>query len=156
FTGAIYDVLADIYVFERNRQRRTKDPTIVLIEVADKLHKLLFDAIVAAPATAATYLDIANKMLQISAGQSDPANYPTFIRNRFAVREIVTSPTPLTDLMSGRLNMTDADYTGEGGDVTEVAVHDEHSASLRAEQDRSRCCGTMQMPEYAVIDSEKL
>ncbi|MBO2452125.1 hypothetical protein J4573_33905 [Actinomadura barringtoniae] len=156
FTGAIYDVLADIYVFERNRQRRTKDPTIVLIEVADKLHKLLFDAIVAAPASAATYVDIANKMLQISAGQSDPANYRTFIRNRFAVREIVTSPTPLTDLMSGRLNMTDADYTGEGGDVTEVAVHDEHSASLRAEQDRSRCCGTMQMPEYAVIDSEKL
>ncbi|MEU5883739.1 hypothetical protein [Spirillospora sp. NPDC047279] len=156
FTGAIYDVLADIFAFERNRQRKTKDPAMVLIEVAHKLAKLLFDGIVAAPATGATFVDVANKMLQISGSQGDPANYRTFIRNRFAVREITTVSTPLTDLMSGRLNMTDADYTGDGQDVTEVSMHDEHSASLRAEQDRSRCCGTMQMPEFQAIDAEKL
>ncbi|GAA2634477.1 hypothetical protein SMC26_15340 [Actinomadura fulvescens] len=156
FTGAIYDVLADVYVFERNRQRKTKDPALVLIEVANRLAKLLFDAVVAAPASAATFVDVANKMLQISSSQGDPANYRTFIRNRFAVREITTSPSPLTDLMSGRVNMTDADYTGNGRDVTEVEMADEHSASLRAEQDRSRCCGTMQMPEYAAIDGERL
>ncbi|NED59238.1 hypothetical protein G3I24_51190, partial [Micromonospora aurantiaca] len=47
-------------------------------------------------------------------------------------------------------------YTGDGRDVTEVAAHDEQSASLRADQDRSRCCGTMQMPEYQVVAPEKL
>ncbi|TDD31532.1 hypothetical protein E1287_25965 [Actinomadura sp. KC06] len=156
FTGAIYDVLADVYTFEMARQRRTKDPSLVLIETASALCRLVFDAIVASPATHARYVDVANKMLQISAGRGDPAIYRTFIRNRFAVREITTAATPLTDLMSGRMKMTDADYTGDGQDVTEVEALDEHSASLRAEQDRSRCCGTMQMPEYQVVDAEKL
>jgi hypothetical protein len=155
FTGAIYDVLADVYMFELARQRRTKDPAIVLIEVAQQLCKLLFDAIVAAPAVGATYVDVANKMLQISASRGDPAIYRTFIRNRFAVREITTA-APLRNLMSGEMTMTEADYTGDGRDVTEVDKHDEHSASLRAEQDRSRCCGTMQMPEYAAVDAKRL
>ncbi|MGI5165173.1 hypothetical protein ACQEU3_12520 [Spirillospora sp. CA-253888] len=157
FTGAIYDVLADVYQFEMGRQRRTKDPALVLIEVAQRLCKLVFDAIVAAPATGAVYADVANKMLQISASQGDPVVYRTFIRNRFAVREITTAATPLTDLMSGRMKMSDADYTGNGKkDVTDVEAADEHSASLRAEQDRSRCCGTMQMPEYRMVDAKKL
>lgn len=157
FTGAIYDILADMYTFELQRQRRTKDPSLILIEVAQKLCKLLFDGIVAAPATGAKYVDVANKMLQISASQGDPVVYRTFIRNRFAVREIATAVTPLTDLMSGVMRMTDADYTGDGKkDITEIGVHDDKSASLRGEQDRSRCCGTMQMPEYQVIDDKKL
>ncbi|MFF0518899.1 hypothetical protein ACFYTC_09380 [Actinomadura nitritigenes] len=156
FTGAIYDVLADVYLFETARQRRTKDPSIVLMEVAQALCKLLFDAIVAAPATGARYVDVANQMLQISAGRGDPAIYRTFIRNRFAVREITTAATPLRDLMSGEMRMTDPGYTGDGQDVTEVEPHDEHSASLRAEQDRSLCCGTMQMPEYRVVAPERL
>ncbi|WP_067454383.1 hypothetical protein [Actinomadura macra] len=156
FTGAIYDVLADIYAFELARQRRTKDPAVVLIEVAAALCKLLFDAIVAAPAVGAGYVDVANKMLQISASRGDPAIYRTFIRNRFAVREITTAATPLRDLLSGEMRMTEADYTGDGQDITEVEPFDERSASLLAEQDRSLCCGTMQMPEYRVIDSERL
>ncbi|WP_433329159.1 hypothetical protein [Spirillospora sp. CA-294931] len=156
FTGAVYDILADVHVFEMARQRRTKDPAVVLIEVAHALCKLVFDAIVAAPAVGAKYVDVANKMLQISAGRGDPAIYRTFIRNRFAVREITLAATPLRDLMSGQMNMTDADYTGDGQDVTELEAADEHSASLRAEQDRSRCCGTMQMPEYQVVDARKL
>ncbi|GAA1810865.1 hypothetical protein [Actinomadura chokoriensis] len=156
FTGAVYDVLADVFTFEMNRQRRTKDPTIVLIETASALCKLVFDAIVASPATGARYVDVANKMLQVSAGRGDPAIYRTFIRNRFAVREITTAETPLRDLMSGRMAMTEPGYTGDGRDVTEVAAHDEQSASLRADQDRSRCCGTMQMPEYQVVAPEKL
>jgi hypothetical protein len=156
FTGAVYDVLADVYLFETDRQRRTKDPAIVLMEVAQGLCKLLFDAIAAAPATGARYVDVANGMLRISADRGDPAIYRTFIRNRFAVREITTAATPLRDLMSGEMPMTDAGYTGDGQDVTEVEPHDEHSASLRADQDRSLCCGTMQMPEYRVVAPEKL
>ncbi|MEU6751223.1 hypothetical protein ABZ914_33845 [Spirillospora sp. NPDC046719] len=61
-----------MYLFETARQRRTKDPSIVLMEVAQGLCKLLFDAIVAAPATGARYVDVANQMLQISAGRGDP------------------------------------------------------------------------------------
>ncbi|NKZ05817.1 hypothetical protein [Actinomadura latina] len=156
FTGAIYDVLADMFTFEMSRQRRTKDATIVLIETASALCRLVFDAIAASPATGARYVDVANKMLEVSAGRGDPAIYRTFIRNRFAVREITTAATPLRDLMSGQMAMTDPGYTGDGRDVTEVEAHDEHSASLRADQDRSRCCGTMQMPEYQVVAPEKL
>ncbi|XRQ05954.1 hypothetical protein ACN3XK_56920 [Actinomadura welshii] len=156
FTGAIYDVLADVYAFEMSRQRRTKDPALVLIEVASALCGLVFEAIVASPATGARYVDVANEMLRISAERGDPAIYRTFVRNRFAVREITTAVTPLTDLMSGRMRMADAGYTGDGQDAREVGLFDERSASLRAAQDRSRCCGTMQMPEYEVIAPEKL
>ncbi|MFI0357696.1 hypothetical protein [Actinomadura sp. 9N407] len=156
FTGAVYDILADVYAFERRRQAGRKDLTLLLIEVADRLCKLLLDAIVAAPAVGATYVDVANKMLQISAQRREPAIYRTFIRNRFAVREVTTAATPLRDLMSGRMDMANAEYTGDGSDVTEVESYDEHSASLRAEQYRGRCCGTMQMPEYMVIEPDKL
>nr|BFE33356.1 hypothetical protein GCM10010200_056070 [Actinomadura rugatobispora] len=156
FTGAIYDILADVYAFERGQQGGRKDPAQLLIEVADRLCKLLLDAIIASPAVGATYVDVANQLLQISAQRGEPAIYRTFIRNRFAVREITTAATPLRDLLSGRVNMADAEYTGDGEDVTDVQDHDEHSASLRAEQNRGRCCGTMQMPEFQAVDPEKL
>ncbi|WP_141580824.1 hypothetical protein [Actinomadura sp. WMMA1423] len=156
FTGAIYDILADVYTFELSRQQRTKGATVVLIETASALCKLVFDAIAASPATGARYVDVANKMLEASASRGDPAVYRTFIRNRFAVREITTAATPLRDLMSGQMAMTEAAYTGDGQDVTRVEPHDEHSASLLAGQDRSRCCGTMQMPEYQAVSAEKL
>ncbi|MBC6459964.1 hypothetical protein [Actinomadura sp. HBU206391] len=158
FTGGVYDVLADVYAFEGDRQRMAKSPGLILIEVAGRLCKLLFDAVVAAPATGAIYADVVNKMLQISMEQGDPAIYRTFLRNRFAVREVVVSPVPLSDLTSGRMNMTDADYTGngKGEDVTSVRVADENSASLHAAQDRSTCCGTMQLPEFRVIDVDTL
>jgi hypothetical protein len=159
FTGAVYDVLADVFTFEMTRQLRTKDPALVLIEVASALCGLVFEAIVASPARGARYVDVANEMLRISADRGEPAIYRTFIRNRFAVREITTAVTALDDLMSGQMRMADAGYTGDGRDgrdVTEVGPFDERSASLRAEQDRSRCCGTMQMPEYELIAPEKL
>ncbi|MEU4223966.1 hypothetical protein AB0F17_06710 [Nonomuraea sp. NPDC026600] len=159
FTGGIYDVLADIYAHERTKQGALKSPTVILMEVADKLCKLLFDAIVKAPASAATYTDVVNQMLQISAAQGDPNIYRTFIRNRFAFREVVTSPTPFTEMLSGEMDLMNADYTGDGKtakDITKVKVADETSASLRAVQDRSMCCGTMQLPEFRVIDTAKL
>ncbi|WP_214320209.1 hypothetical protein [Nonomuraea sediminis] len=159
FTGGIYDVLADIYAFERATQGGVKSPTVILMDVAAKLCKLLFQAIKQAPATAATYTDVVNQMLQISAAQGDPNIYRTFIRNRFAFREVVTSPTPFTEMLSGEMDLMNADYTGDGKaakDVTQVKVADAASASLRAVQDRSSCCGTMQMPEFQVIAPDKL
>ncbi|WP_090941618.1 hypothetical protein [Nonomuraea jiangxiensis] len=159
FTGGIYDVLADIYAHESIKQGMVKSPTMILMEVADRLCKLLFKAIVKAPDTGATYTDVVNQMLQVSAAQQDPNIYRTFIRNRFAVREVVTSPTPFTKVLSGEMELMNADYTGDGKaakDVTTVKAADTASASLRAVQDRSTCCGTMQMPEFQVIGTDRL
>lgn len=154
FTGAIYDILSDIFVHERHRQRATKDPALVLVEVGRHLGKLLIAAIEAAPATGATFADVANEMLKISHAQGDPTIYRTFIRNRFTVREVVVAPTPLTAMTSGTIDMTDPDFC-EGEDVLEMPAM-EHPATMAAPQDRDHCCGTMTLPEWTVVDQDTL
>jgi hypothetical protein len=88
-------------------------------------------AIRQAPATAATFAHVANLMLQIAAADGKPVQYRTFIRNRFSVREVVVSPTPLTEDLAAGLALAPAVQDAPG-----------------AVQDRSRCCGTMQHPEH--------
>jgi hypothetical protein len=153
FTGGIYDTLADIFVFEKNRQVGTKDPARVLLEVASNLAKLVLDALAAAPPVNATFADVVNQMLTISNGQGDPPIYRTFLRNRFTLREVVVSPTPLRALMEGRIDYTNANFL-DGKDVLtmDAAKH----ASDRAPQDRSQCCGTMQRPEFTAGDLKKI
>jgi len=128
FTGGIYDVLADMFAFERDPAQR--DDAIVLYEVAQYLLGLLLRAIIAAPAKAATYADVVNKMLRIAASDNRPVQYRNFIRNRFALREVVVSPTPLT-----------ADH--KANLVLEAGIQDDKHAC----QDRSTCCGTMKLGE---------
>lgn len=153
FTGGIYDTLADIFAFERNNQAATKDPARILLEVASRLCKLLVDALVAAPAAGATYSDVVNQMLLISNAQGDPPIYRTFIRNRFTLREVVVSPTPLNAMMEGRIDMSNPNFV-DGEDLFNLKPH--KHASDRAPQDRSLCCGTMQLPEFAVSESKRL
>ena len=153
FTGAIYDVMADIFAFEKALQASTKDPARVLLEVSSRLCKLLIDAIVGAPASGATYADIANKMLTISNAQGDPPIYRTFIRNRFTVREVVVSPTPLTAMMEGRIDLTNPNFT-DGKDLLQLEAC--KYAADKAPQDRSRCCGTMQLPEHCTGDAKSI
>ncbi|MBZ5592097.1 MAG: hypothetical protein LAP39_07665 [Acidobacteriia bacterium] len=153
FTGAMYHVLADIFAFEKNRQAAVKDPTRVLLEVASCLCKLLVEAIVKAPPVGATYADVVNQMLAISKAQGDPAIYRTFLRNRFTEREVVVSPVPLTAMAEGRMNLADPNYT-EGQDLVKMEAR-KHAAD-QAPQDRSACCGTMQLPEYMLGDQKKL
>jgi hypothetical protein len=133
FTGAIYDILADIFGFER--KTAVKDDAAVLYEVANYLLSLLIRAIVAAPVSNATYASVANKMLSISAADGKPVQYRNFIRNRFTLREVVTSPTPLM-----------ADH--EDGSTLEAAVTD----AAGAIQDRRACCGTMNNPEFLGVE----
>lgn len=154
FTGGIYDVLADIYTFEKNRQRVTKDPAQVLLETSQRLCKLLINAIIQAPAVGATYADVVNKMLSISHYQGDDAIYRTFIRNRFTFREVVLSPTPLKAMASGRIDWENPAFV-EGEDTLSLAPAMPEHASILAPQDRSGCCGTMQLPEY-MQDQQKL
>ncbi|RAY11637.1 hypothetical protein DPM19_28845 [Actinomadura craniellae] len=158
FTGGVYDILADVFAFELSRQRQVKSPTQILMEVASSLCKLLFDAIVASPRTGATYADVVGQLVRKSAERDDPPIYRTCILNRFAVREVVEPPVSLDELMSGNMDMANPHYTG-GGDakrIPEVRPADEKSASLRAVQDRSGCCGTMQMPEFRVVPADRL
>ncbi len=153
FTGGIYDVLADIFTFEKIQQGAVKDPARILLEVAAKLCKLLVDGIAASPATGATYADVVNHMLVVSNGQGDPPIYRSFLRSRFTTREVVVSPTPLTAMREGRMNYGDPKFT-EGKDTTKMEAmrHD----SDHAAQNRSHCCGTMQHPEYTLGDQKKL
>jgi len=150
FTGPIYDILADIYAHERIQQGKVKDPAQILLEVAHKLCRLLLEAIIKAPANGATFADVATAMLTISKAQGDPPAYRTFIHTRFAVREIVVPPVPLTASAIGQMDYGDPNLI-LGADEVKVQAADPNHPSLSAKvpQDRSGCCGTMQLPEYA-------
>ncbi len=147
FTGGIYDVLADIYTFEKFRQSLTKDPAQVLLETAQHLRNLVLNAFVQAPDVGATYASVVNKMLSISHAQGDPAIYRTFIRNRFTFREVVISSNPLNAMATGTININDANFV-DGEDALAMEMAFPHHPSMMATQDRSGCCGTMQLPEY--------
>jgi hypothetical protein len=153
FTGGIYDVMADIFEYEKRRQYKVKDPAHILLEVNRDMCQLVFNAMRNAPATAATYTHVVNEMLKLSHARKDPKIYRTFIRNRFTFREVVVSPVPLTAMENGMVDYDNANFI-EGKDLLEMEIFDH--ASLHAQQDRSGCCGTMQLPEYMLGDQEKL
>ena len=136
FTGAIYDILADIFVFER--KIHLKDDAAVLYDVAQYLWSLVLRAIINAPASKATFADVANEMLKLAASDGKPVQYRNFIRNRFTFREVVVSPTPLTADIDDDL-------------VLEAAVQDEPDAV----QNRIGCCGTMNLLEYVDDEGEE-
>ncbi len=151
FTGAIYDILADIFVHERIKQGGKKDLSQILFEVAQHLRALVLSAILAAPASGATFADVANQMILKSKAQVDPVIYRTFIKNRFTVREVVVTATPLSELVRsiGATDYADASFAGPDGDVGELQATNHMSATEGVPQDRSGTCGTMQLPEYA-------
>lgn len=129
-TGALYDILADVFAFERRPAQ--KDDAALLHEVGQYVSSLLFRAILRAPDSNATFADVANQMLQLTADDGKPVQYRNFIRNRFHVREVVVSPAPLTE------------------DLTEaIALAPGIQDAPGAPQDRSACCGTMQLDEYS-------
>ena len=135
FTGAIYDILADMFAFERNPAQR--DEAAVLHQVAQYLCSLVIRAMMAAPDTAATFADVANAMLKIAHADGKPIEYCNFIRNQFVMREVVVSPTPLTQ-----------NY--KAGVVLKPGIQDHPDAI----QTRDACCGTMQLHEYDDVEYE--
>ncbi len=124
FTGAIYDILADIFALERQSGQR--DDAVVLQSVGQYMCGLVLRAMMRAPASRATYADVANQMLQIVTADGKPAAYRDFIRNRFVVREVVTAAQALTEALPA-------------GQLLEAAVTDEPGVP----QDRRGCCGTL-------------
>ena len=129
FTGAVYDILADLFGFERQSSRR--DDAATLYDVSQYLLSLVLRAMIASPATGATFANVANQMLLICAADGKPQQYRTFIRNRFHVREVIVSPVPLTAEHDAKLEMA-------------PGVSDTHNVA----QNRDGCCGTMNNPEY--------
>jgi hypothetical protein len=152
FTGGIYDVLADIFAFEWQRQMKTKDPAHVLLEVSHALANLVLRAIMDAPASGATFADVVNQMLMLSSANGEPPVYRTFLRSRFALREVVVSPAAADTLREGRMIYSDPEFN-EGSDELALEPSD-IPATMRAEQDRSACCGTMRLPEFTTTDQK--
>ena len=154
FTGGVYDVLADIFNYEKYRQRNSKGPAHVLSEVGQHVAGLVFNAYLSAPNTGATFSDVVNQMLKISHNQGDPAIYRTFIRNRFTYREVVVSPTPLTAMNTGAFDFDNQDFV-DGADLLDMdEALPNHPSKVAANQDRSCCCGTMQNPEFAQLPEQ--
>ena len=91
-----------------------RDDAAVLYAVGQYVCSLVLRAIRQAPATAATYAHVANLMLQIAAADGKPVQYRTFIRNRFSVREVVVSPTPLTEDLAAGLELAPAVQDARG------------------------------------------
>ncbi|MFN8283913.1 MAG: hypothetical protein U0U67_11905 [Chitinophagales bacterium] len=128
FTGAIYDIIADIFAFERSISK--KDDAKVLYDVGQYVLGLVLRAIINAPNTNANYADIANQMLSVCAADGKPVQYRNYIRNQFTLRQVVVSPTPLT-----------ANYKdGTKLKATEFVTD--------AVGDRCTCCGTMKQDEF--------
>lgn len=124
FTGAVYDILADIFAKERKPGR--EDDAAVLHRSAEYLRGLLLRALIAAPASRATYADAAKQMIRL-AGQDGKPGYGDFIANRFRLREVPV----------------DAALDAADGASDDFAEDDEG-----LQQDRRACCGTMNNAEY--------
>ncbi|PWU18205.1 MAG: hypothetical protein C5B48_14955 [Candidatus Rokuibacteriota bacterium] len=132
FTGGIYDVLADIFAFER--KPGIEDEAFTLYKAGHYVMGLVFRALAQSPSTSPTFADVVNKMLQIATADGK-VEYKQFVINRFALREVL-APAAL-----------------------ELAAHEavEVAPGIQdapdAVQDRSGCCGTMQLDEY--VESEE-
>jgi hypothetical protein len=153
FTGAIYDVLADIFAFER--RPAVRDDAVTLYQSAEYLRSLLLRGITLAPAANANFADVANQMLAITetdrtSGRITAAQataYRNFIRNRFTVREVVVSAVPLARGM-GLVDALKVDV--EAGERLEAVPH----ISDNQPQNRRGCCGTMTLPENNGVDDQ--
>src|SRR5262249_48238871 len=133
FAAAIYDILADIVAFELKPNR---DPAAAVYSSAEYVCSLLVRAIKAAPDDHATFVDVVNQMLRVVELDEKPVQYRNYIRNRFALRDVVVSPTPLS-----------ADHVP--GKPLEAKVQD----APRAVQTRYGCWGTLQQPQYSGEDT---
>ncbi|MDL2357503.1 MAG: hypothetical protein QFF03_19795 [Pseudomonadota bacterium] len=129
FTGAIYDILADLFALERDPA--LLDDAMVLHGVGAYLRGLVLRALVAAPDQGATFADVVNQMLRLTLADDKPVAYRNSIRNRFTLREVVESPVALSE-----------DHADQA--VLAPGVQD----APGAQQDRRACCGTMNLAEY--------
>ena len=162
FTGAVYDILADLFAYERNPA--LEDDAAVLHRVAAYLRGLVLRALMAAPDLAATYADVVNEMLRLVLEDGKPDAYTQSIRTQFTVREVVGGPEAANDAPpvesepaapSEGTPPFDADLPGKNLSPP-CKVHVRLAAGVcdapGAQQDRRACCGTMNLAEYYNIE----
>lgn len=130
FTGAVYDILADMFAFERSPG--LLDDAALLYRTGEYLCGLVLRALMAAPDFGASYAHVASHMMQLAVSDGKPQEYREFIHHRFTVR---------------------------GVDVVEDAATLALAADSALPQDRRSCCGTMNHAEYFeledVLDEER-
>jgi hypothetical protein len=118
FTGAFYDILADI--FTANRNPRECDDAITLYETGRYMAGLIIKSIEKAPDTNAIYADVANAAIEIAKADGHP-DYAIFIEKHFTLREVLGPQA----------------FAGHP-DLSHLGIY----------PSRHGCCGTMQHPEY--------
>ncbi len=132
FTGAVYDILADLFALERDPGLR--DDAAVLHQVGHYLRGLVLRALIAAPERGALYVDVVNAMLRLAEADGRPVSYRNAIRDRFVLREVAESAAaPGVDHQDGLM--------------LAPGVQD----APGARQDRRACCGTMNLAEYHAV-----
>jgi hypothetical protein len=85
FTGAFYDILADI--FDAKRDPTRYDDAHVLWQVGQYMSDLLLGALLKGPPQNATYADIAQLMIKMEKNKK----FQAIIRNQFTVRRVLGS-----------------------------------------------------------------
>lgn len=133
FTGAVYDILADVFALERDPA--LEDCASVLHRVAGWLRGLVLRALIAAPDAAATFADVANEMLRLAQEDGKPQAVVNAIRDRFAQREVFAVPAGLASDHPPGLRLLPLVTDAPG-----------------ARQDRRACCGTMNLAEYHDVE----
>ena len=139
FTGGVFDVLADVFAFERKPVAR--DDAAVLLACSEYMASLVIRAIRQAPDTRATYAHVVQRMLALVASDGKPPAYRKAIVDAFVAREVIAAPA---------LGVGD-------GDGAELEIAPAVTDSEGATQDRAGCCGTMTLPEFddgASLDAE--
>lgn len=118
FTGAIFDVIADL--FTAGRDPYVRDSAEVLYQVGKYVSGLTLRAFIKAPDTNATFADVANAMIELANadGREDCAK---FVQKHFEFRQVL-------------------------GAKAFIAQFDLSNFGLYAS--RRGCCGTMQHPQY--------
>jgi hypothetical protein len=143
FTGAIYDVLADMFAHER--QPGLLDDAAMLHRVGEYLCGLVLRALMASPDHAASYAHVVNQMLRIVAEDGRPAEYADFIRNRFSVREVVIVP-------AAQGQGQDQAQPGDDGTAAPAELAPDVEDQPGVPQDRRACCGTMNNAQYFELE----
>jgi len=140
FTGGIYDVLADMFAFERDTVLR--DDAQVLYETGQYLLSVVIRAFISAPAQGATYADVVNEMLGHVEDDESTDDYKAAlrasIRDRFVFREVISAQ---------QVAAVDGNEDGV------VAFQPGQPDIPQAPQDRHSTCGTMQLNEYLGDDA---
>jgi len=148
FTGAVYDVLADMFAYERAPER--EDDAALLHRVAAYLAGVLLRALINAPEQAATFVDVVNGMIQAVTEDGKPGAYSGFIRNQFSRRDVVEAShgAALEAAVGAGVGLDIGLEIGASAFLTCVPLAAKVCDAPGARQDRRTCCGTMQLPEY--------